>query len=475
MTTTSHVLAPATSPKSAMRRLHDFLEERRSVRKPVKDLGEFEREMHKYFAEAEAEALGEELAHFDLDVPVVVIEGVPHRQVLRCAETYFASSGPVRVARSLYSTRQSGERAVCPLELRAGMVDGRWTPLAAQQAALAVAHLTPQEAEDLFEKLGNMAPSKSSLDRLPKALSEVWETNRQEFERQLRSEEAVSDEAVTVAASLDGVLVPMKDGARSAKRARSVADGKEMRGPAGYQEAGCGTLSFYNAGGDLLSTIRMARMPEEDKATLKEMLTAELQQVLAQRPDLTVVKLADGAKNNWKYLGGKELPKGVELLDFYHAAEHLSKALAAAYGEGSARAKAQFVKLRHVLRHDLAGASKVIRALLHLRDTHPRSKIITTELKYFRRNRRRMRYAEMAARNLPIGSGIVEAACKTLSSRHKRSGMRWRTAGGQAIFTLRSLSQSDRFDSGWRLLANAFRDDVRVPDNVVALNARCHG
>jgi hypothetical protein len=62
------------------------------------------------------------LARFDIDAPVVEIGGVAHRQVLRCAETYFASSGPVRVERSLYSTRQAGDRAVCPLELRAGMI-----------------------------------------------------------------------------------------------------------------------------------------------------------------------------------------------------------------------------------------------------------------------------------------------------------------------------------------------------------------
>ena len=192
----------------------------------------------------------------------------------------------------------------------------------------------------------------------------------------------------------------------------------------------------------------------------------------AQRPELTVVKLADGAKDNWSFLRGKELPKGIEMLDFYHGAEHLSSALAAAYGEGSTQAKSQFEKLRHVLRHDKKGAAKVICAFVHLRETHPRSKKVATELKYFRRNRHRMRYAQMAARNLPIGSGVVEAACKTLSSRHKRSGMRWRTPGGQAIFTLRSLIQSDRFESAWQLLAGTYKQSVRTPENVVALNAR---
>ena len=470
--TSCHALVSNPSSLSAMRQLTDFLAARRGARAAVDDLQEFEREMHKLFSAAEREALGEELARFDIDAPVIEIGGIAHRQVLRCEETYFASAGPVRVVRSLYSTRQPEERAVCPLELRAGLVDGRWTPLAAEQAAFAVAHLTPQEASELFDKLGNMTPSKSTLDRLPKALSAVWESRREEFERQLRSEEAAQPEAVTVSVSLDGVLVPMKDGDRIHKRTQAEADGKQTRGPAGYQEAGCGSLSLYNADGDLLSTIRMARMPESKKSTLKEMLAEELAYLLEQRKDLTVVKLADGAKDNWTFLCGKDLPAGIEVLDFYHAAEHLNVALGAAYGEGSVKAKSQFEKLRHVLRHDDDGPAKIIRALLHLRNAHPRSKKIATELKYFRHNRHRMRYAQTAANNLPIGSGVIEASCKTLSSRHKRSGMRWRTDGGQAIFTLRSLIQSDRFNSAWQLLAAAFKKSVVVPGNVIALNAR---
>jgi hypothetical protein len=78
-----------------------------------------------------------------------------------------------------------------------------------------------------------------------------------------------------------------------------------------------------------------------------------------------------------------------------------------------------------------------------------------------------MAYAELRARALPIGSGGVEAACKTLArQRLKRSGMRWRHPGGQAILTLRALVQSDRFDNGWALLSATYRAEVAVPDNV---------
>ena len=73
-----------------------------------------------------------------------------------------------------------------PLELRAGMVAGQFTPRAARQALWAVAHLTPQEAAGLFREVGNMSPSKSSLDRLPKACSAQWEARREDFEAQLR-------------------------------------------------------------------------------------------------------------------------------------------------------------------------------------------------------------------------------------------------------------------------------------------------
>lgn len=74
---------------------------------------------------------------------------------------------------------------------------------------------------------------------------------------------------------------------------------------------------------------------------------------------------------------------------------------------------------------------KVIRALAHLKNTHPRKKKLATELTYFRR-RHRMHYAEAQASNLPIGSGMVEAACKSLAiERMRRSGMRWRHRGGQ--------------------------------------------
>ena len=315
-------------------------------------------------------------------------------------------------------------------------------------------------------------PSKTSLDRLPKRVSGRWEAEREHFEAALREKGEISPEAVTVGVSLDGVMVPMKDGERKKKREEAAAEGKHTRGSAGYQEVGCGTLTLYDRTGELLSAVRLGRMPEASKGTLKSMLTEELAWVKEQRPDLKVVRLADGAKDNWTFLDALPV-EGPSVIDFFHAAEHVSKALDAAYGEGSPKARSQFEKLRHILRHEEAGVEKVIRALLHLRKEHPRSKVLKTELNYFRKGRHKMQYASVAASQLPIGTGVTEAACKTLATqRLKCSGMAWRNEGGQAILSLRSFIQSNRFDAAWELLLKGYKKMVTLPDNVIPLQPR---
>jgi hypothetical protein len=316
-----------------MDQLSDFLRQRRDAHEPVADLDAFEQELHRLFVAAEREALGQELSRFDLDVPTIEVAGERYHRVLRCATTSNSAVGPVRVERSLYR-HPHGDHALCPLELRAGIIEGYWTPWAAQQATWVVAHLTPKEGEELFALLGKMTPSKSPLDRLPKALSVHWEAHRPLFEATLRHQEAIPTEAVAMAVSLDGVMAPMKDGERHAKRQHARAQGQLPSGPAGSQEVGCATVSYDDRDGVRLCTRRMARMPETNKATLKSQLTAEVMGALVERPDLRSIKVADGAPDNWSSLRAV-LPVGQEGLDFYHAAEHLGAALGAAYGEGT--------------------------------------------------------------------------------------------------------------------------------------------
>ena len=434
------------------------------------DFGDFEAQLHARVMAVERELVGEALAQADVDVEAVCIEGQVYRRVVRCEDAYLTAAGPVRVARSLY--RHAGDkRCVCPLELRLGLIEGRWTPLAAQQAAWVVAHLTPACAEECFERLGNQTPSRASLDRLPKALSARWEAGREGFEAAVRAAEMVPAEAASVAVSLDGILTPMREGARAHKRAAQAQEGLLTRGAAGYREVGCATLSFFDAQGDFLRAVRLGRMPEEKKKTLKAMLRQELLPVLQQRPDLTLVKLADGTHDNWSFLC-EALPEGVETVDFFHAAEHLSAALGAVYGEGSVKTRARFEALRLTLLEVEGGVGKVVAALARLVRAHPHAAQVQKALNYFRTHRARMQYAKSHAAHLPVGSGCVEAACKSLVTRRlKGGGMRWGPDGGQALLTLRSLQQSNRFDAAWALLAATYKLDVTTLANVVALRS----
>ena len=169
-----------------------------------------EQELHALFTHAECAATSEALERADVDLPYVFIDGQKYHRVYRGEKIYLCAVGPVAAMRTLYRARP-GERAVAAMERKMGIVEGYWTPHAARQGAMLTAHLVPREAEEVLGVLGNMTPSKSSLDRLPKALSARWEAQRPQFEASVREDTLeVAATACTVAVSLDGVMAPMK-------------------------------------------------------------------------------------------------------------------------------------------------------------------------------------------------------------------------------------------------------------------------
>jgi hypothetical protein len=187
-----------------------------------------------------------------------------------------------------------------------------------------------------------------------------------------------------------------------------------------------------------------------------------------------VVKLADGAEANWRFLDHLDLGlsegqaaevESVCITDFYHAAAHVHQACDLMGGAGSVETKGEFARLRTLLKEDEQGVLKVIRRLRYRASRLKGQKRdeLEQEIAYFRNQRHRMGYAVYRQAKFPIGSGVVKAACNTLvSSRLKRSGMRWTIAGGQAILTLRSLIQSERWSRAWFLFSNDCRKPVTI-------------
>ena len=277
-------------------------------------------------------------------------------------------------------------------------------------------------------------------------MHECWESLGPETLGSIREAEGIPQDATTASVSLDGVMVPLRPG-------------EDGRAKASWREAACGTVSFHDAEGKRLKTLYLGPMPESGKLTLKAQLASEVAHIRRARPEIGIVAIADGAADNWTFL--ETLSPETEVIDFWHACEHLQTASDHAVAPG------WFEKYREILRHDPRGVAKVIRALRHLRDAAaaPDRAETERELAFFRKHRHRMRYHALKEEGIAIGSGVVEAANKTLvTQRMKRSGMRWRIVGGQAVLTFRALIKSGRFERAWKALISA--TDTPANDNI---------
>jgi hypothetical protein len=461
---------------AAAQRLAEFIQKRREKWSTeidlsnVSDFESFEQDIHALVMALECEMVSEELSRYDMNAKEIEVDGAVYRRSVSLPETYLTAAGRVMVERHLYYPVAQKGKGICPLELRSGIVSGYFTPRAARQGAYAVAHLTPGESEELFGEIGNMQPSRSSLDRLTKALSPHWEDHRVAWEAQLRQTEAVPTTAKAIAISVDGVMAPIRG---ADKQEKAQQPGKHASGPTGYKEVGCGTATLYDQEAERLQTVRYARMPESKKVTLQQQLETEVASILALSPDLLRVHLADGAKDNWRLMNDIEacLPAPsqtpIEIVDYYHACDHLKNGCDAAWGESTQESKDYFDRLKTWLKETDDGSERVIRTLrfqCNLAKGNKRKRL-EAELTYFRNQQLRMHYAKYIRLNLPIASGVMEASCKTLvTQRLKRSGMAWTNDGGQAILTLRSLIQSNRWHSAWTLLSADFRKIVKVPN-----------
>jgi hypothetical protein len=285
------------------------------------------------------------LARYEVDVDAVLVDGQEWRKCLeQQPKTSLSASGPITVARTLYRPADGG-KCICPLELRAGVIGGLSTPVLARQVTYLMGHMTSEETSQVFTELGIRGPSRSSCDRLPTLLSAVWERHRASWEEALRQQEVVPAEVSVVAVSLDGVMVPDKDAQHQAKATREAAQQKGLAqqpsGPAGSREVGCGTVTLYDEEANRLDPVRYGRAPEYKKQTLTAPLDAELASILAVRPDVEVVALADGAEENWRSCERPVYDQATKIVDHGHASQHLQAAMAAYYGDKSVEGRAR--------------------------------------------------------------------------------------------------------------------------------------
>lgn len=368
------------------------------------------------------------------------------------------------MARRLYQADWGGAGYV-PLDVKWGMQGEYATPAVQECVLFGMAHMTAKEVESFLKKSSLFHPSEQAIKNLVNKSGAFVEAHRDELHTAIREEETIPEETEIVVASIDGVNVLLRESGRRCGRPRErpgeVQGGEQA---SGYKNAMLGSISFYRrevTEKDGIKPVRIksryvARMPESCYPTFKEQFEAELDHV-EQAIDKHTVKvlLNDGHRSLWYYIDHNERFDSYEkLVDFYHTSEHLSWAAEAIFGKNSPAAKAWYEKWYDKLLTQKKAATGVIRSMEYYANTlnlpKGRQKEIRKQQTFFRRNAHRMNYADFLKRGLPIGSGPVEAACKSVvKGRMCRSGMRWSRKGGQKILNLRVYAKSDRWESFW--------------------------
>lgn len=161
------------------------------------------------------------------------------------------------------------------------------------------------------------------------------------------------------------------------------------------------------------------------------------------------VVIGDGAEWIWN-LAAEHFPGAIQIVDLYHARQHLWSVARKLHPQDEAGQNA-WMKAHQKRLLDKGKIAKLVEALRSLASEHPAlAEEIRTEADYFESNAPRMRYPAFRKQHLFVGSGVIEAGCKTvIGSRLKRSGMFWTLRGANAILALRCCHLNGRFEDYW--------------------------
>lgn len=432
------------------------------------DYASIEVEVEKAVAEVERQIHGALLQSLDVDAPFVEINGKEHRRVHRAEATYFTMAGPTRAVRTCYRPVGSRTgRTVDSISLRTGAYGSGWLPKTAQAIAHAIQSGTPRGAAASAQQSGRLPYSVATFDRVAHQLGEHWVAEHADIEDQLARTDDLPAVAHSISVALDRVSVPMEE-------PRKRPPGRPRKGaPANpitrqFRMAYVGTVTLHDEAGKSLRTLRFGRMPSGDPGALCESMANEVYTMLGRKPGLFVSLLADGAPEMWSLLEAafpEELFGLVSRrIDFWHLAEKLYPAAVVIFGE--ANGMSEWRRWKDALRKRNRAAQEILDQLigsgmerLVVNGKQPVHEAIT----YIDNHHEKMNYAAAIRAGLPIGSGNVEATCKTLVAvRMKRAGARWKAQTGEHVIRLRALAMSDRWDSAMGALHATRRTSVKA-------------
>jgi hypothetical protein len=400
-----------------------------------------------------------------------------HRLRGRRMRPYVSAFGPTPFRRDVYAARETQRQEVVPLDAKLGMPEGNISYLLQKWSGTKCVKESYQESRATLLEIFGFAPSVNCLEDM---VARAAEHAAVYFEEQ----EAVdpTTEAEILVATSDCKGVPMRhvdaprtkqgDDEPQPKRKRLKKGEKN-----GQKRMACvgGVYSvapFCRTAEDVVNEIlrqeKQKQRPKPQNKRLRAVLTRQVDDKEINAKDVvfdwlakevqqrdpqeqrTIVAIMDG-ETKLRDLQELKIGRAIGILDIWHVTEYLWKLAYCFHPEGSAEAEA-FVEtyLRKLLEGKVGRVIGGIRQMATKRgdlSKHKREKV-EQHLNYFAERCEYMKYDEYLAAGYPIGSGVVEGACRHLvKDRMEQTGMRWRIAGAQAVLSLRAIYVNDDWDA----------------------------
>lgn len=375
--------------------------------------------------------------------------------------------GQVRLWRVGYRpSDKSGDATLFPLAMALGLVQGA-TPALAERAAwlLAATGMTQNQ----------------TLLRLRQDYGVGWGIKKL---RQVTSAVAAATTAERHGTQVARLLELLEQASASTGKHKPVLSvgrdgitlGVRCQGGSLFEVATTGTVTVLDRRGRRLGTVYLAYTPEFGQKTMSAALTRLLQDVLRHWPGPLprLCYVTDAGDNETAYYDKllrrmKHPTSGVKLewirvVDYYHASERIWTMAELLFGKGR-QSKAWARKMQKWLKKP-GGVNRVLHSAAAFRELYclrgKKRVDFQRAYRYLRDRMQFMRYHEYHSLGVPLGSGITEAACKTVyTQRLKLSGMRWKERGAQTILDLRVLQMSGVWDAAYRAALNNY-DEVMV-------------
>ena len=404
---------------------------------------------------------------------------------------YSSQCGVLRVQRWIYRARRKrNDQTLVPMELAAGMVE-RATPALAYRLALGYAQCPGRHVQQQLRSSFRYAPSRSTQERIALSIGERARAQTPVIEPLVRQVERLPCGATGISLGLDRTTVPMEErlpeGARRAEGRRKRVKPYLRRAPApfevNYRMAYVGTVSFVDASGESLKTLRYASSADQGPGHVVASMMADVQQAHVQRcaehrRRLPIAIVQDGAPEMWNLVTDAVTAAGFakpryEAIDWHHLVQRLCATLALLPLQKVDRERISRRWRMQLLNDDQAIdriEKYIARALRGYADACAKTKRrvsledfrqLRSHLVYIRNNKSRMRYQTLRDAGMPVGSGATEGACKsTISVRAKGCGQRWKPPGINAVLTLRAHYMSKRLPAFWSIFSDAYKARV---------------